>query len=85
MTEAPAAIRLDPADNVVVARRDIAAGEYFPREDVTALEEIPAGHKMATTMIRKGSPVLKYATVIGYAGADCPPGSYLHAHNVLMD
>lgn len=85
MTCPSATIRLDPADNVVVARRDIRAGERIADEDIIALQDIPAGHKIATTTIAKGSPVLKYATVIGFAGEVCRPGTYMHAHNVLMD
>jgi arabinonate dehydratase len=78
-------IRLDPSDNVVVARRDIAFGSAIPDEGITALSDVPAGHKLATCAIRKGGPVLKYATVIGFAGEDVPPGGYLHTHNVLVD
>lgn len=78
-------IRLDPRDNVVVARHDIAAGTVIPEEGVTALSDVPAGHKLATCPIAKGAPVLKYATVIGFAGADTGPGGYMHVHNVLMD
>ena len=78
-------IRLDPADNVVVARHDIAAGTEIPEEGITALADIPAGHKLATRALRRGEPVLKYATTIGFSGADLPPGSYLHAHNVMVD
>ncbi|WP_245216361.1 UxaA family hydrolase [Sagittula salina] len=76
-------IHLDPADNVAVARRDIAARERIG--EVTALQPIPAGHKIALCPIARGDPVLKYATVIGFAGADCPAGTWMHAHNVLMD
>ena len=85
MSQPPATIRLDPADNVVVARRDIPAGEAIPAEGITSLAPVPAGHKVATAHIPAGAPVLKYATPIGFAGADCAPGSYMHAHNVLMD
>ncbi|MCG6903303.1 MAG: altronate dehydratase family protein [Rhodobacter sp.] len=78
-------IRLDPQDNVVVARRDIPAGAAIPGEGVTALQAIPAGHKLATCHIAKGDPVLKYTTVIGFAGEDTAPGTWMHVHNVLMD
>ncbi|WP_172297714.1 UxaA family hydrolase [Pseudoruegeria sp. HB172150] len=78
-------IRLDPADNVVVARVEIPAGTEIPEEGVTTSADIPLGHKIATRPIRRGDPVLKYATVIGFAGADIAPGTYMHAHNVLMD
>lgn len=78
-------IRLDPADNAAVARVEIAAGTPVPEEGVTALHDIPAGHKIATRAIRKGEPVLKYATCIGFAGEDIEPGAWLHSHNVLVD
>jgi len=77
-------IRLDPADNVVVARVEIAAGTPIPAENLTTLEAIPLGHKIATRAIRKGEPVLKYNTLIGFAGADVEPGTRMHTHNVLF-
>lgn len=85
LTDRPAVIRLDAADNVVVARIEIAAGTEVPSEGVTALQDVPLGHKIATREIRKGEPVLKYATIIGFAGEDIAPGTWLHSHNVLVD
>ena len=78
-------IRLDPADNVVVARDEIGAGTEIADEGIVALQTIPRGHKIATAHIPSGAPVLKYDTVIGFAGGDCPPGTWMHVHNVLMD
>ena len=78
-------IRLDAADNVVVARLEIAKGTLVESEGVTALHDVPLGHKIATRPIRKGEPVLKYNTIIGFAGADIEPGCWMHSHNVLMD
>src|SRR5450830_668956 len=75
-------IRLDPADNVVVARVAIALGTLIRDEGVTTLQEVPLGHKIATHLIEKGQPVLKYNTVIGYASEDLPPGTWLHSHNI---
>lgn len=83
--ERPAVIRLDEADNVVVARVEIAAGTPVPSEGVTTLQDVPLGHKIATRAIAKGEPVLKYATIIGFAGEDIAPGTWLHSHNVLVD
>ncbi len=78
-------IRLDAADNVAVARVEIAKGTYVASEDVTTLHDVPMGHKIATRPIAKGEPVLKYNTVIGFAGEDIAPGTWMHTHNVLMD
>jgi len=78
-------IRLDSADNVVVARTDIPAGTLISEEQLTTLQEIPLGHKLATSALAKGQPVLKYNTLIGFASEDIAPGTWLHSHNVLMD
>ncbi|WP_413738423.1 UxaA family hydrolase [Sodalis sp. RH21] len=78
-------IRLDAKDNVVVAPNEISAGTVIVSEGVTTLHQVPAGHKIATVFIKKGEPVLKYNTVIGFAGEDTPPGSWMHSHNILFD
>ncbi len=75
-------IRLDPNDNVVVARANVAAGTHVPSEGVTTREEIPAGHKIAVRALRKGDPILKYNTVIGFASEDVPTGTRVHSHNI---
>jgi len=78
-------IRLDAADNVVVARVEIPTGTFLAAEGVTTLHDVPLGHKIATHPLMKGEPVLKYNTIIGFAGEDIAPGSWMHSHNVLMD
>ncbi len=75
-------IRLDPADNVVVARVEIPTGTAITNESLTTLQDVPLGHKIAARMIEKGQPVLKYNTVIGYASEDLPPGTWMHSHNI---
>ena len=78
-------IRLDAADNVVVARVELAKGSVIETESVITLHDVPLGHKIATRAIRKGEPVLKYNSVIGFAGEDIAPGCWMHSHNVLVD
>ncbi len=53
-------IRLHPADNVIVARDDIAQGDNLASEGVVANDAVPAGHKIATKSIAKDEPVRKY-------------------------
>jgi altronate hydrolase len=84
MIKAPT-IRLDPADNVVVARVEIPKDTAIASEGITALQDVPLGHKLAARPIKKGDPVLKYDTIIGFAGEDIEPGTWMHSHNVLMD
>lgn len=81
----PPVIRLDPADNIVVARTDIPAGTRIECEDITTLQDVPMGHKLAARPIARGEPVLKFATTIGIAAADIPSGTWVHSHNVALD
>lgn len=59
-------IKINDNDNVVVALHAIPAGETISVEvqggekQITALEEIPAGHKMAICEIPEGGEVIKY-------------------------
>lgn len=76
-TTAPAdTVRLSDADNVVTAKRALAAGESG------AAEVIPRGHKMAIRDIAKGEAVTKYAQTIGYAAEDIAKGAHIHTHNL---
>jgi altronate hydrolase len=78
------AIRLSPADNVVVARADILPGTVVPGEGVTAKSHIPAGHKLATAVVESGAAVRKYNQIIGFATARIEPGDHVHTHNLAM-
>lgn len=73
-------VRLDLADNVVTALGGIEAGTVC--EGVAAGQAIPRGHKMATSPITAGDPVIKYAQVIGRARQDIAPGDHVHTHNL---
>src|SRR4051812_29094391 len=79
----PRALRLHATDNVIVAVDTIDAGSV-PAGGVTALARVPKGHKMATTTIAKGSPILKFGQIIGFATSDIAPGEWVHEHNVEM-
>ncbi|MFP6748809.1 MAG: altronate dehydratase family protein [Alphaproteobacteria bacterium] len=80
----PTTIRLHPNDNVIVARDDIAQGAQVAGEGVSANDEVPAGHKIATQAIAKDAPVRKYDQIIGFASADILPGDHVHTHNVMV-
>ncbi|MCY3755051.1 MAG: UxaA family hydrolase, partial [Alphaproteobacteria bacterium] len=77
-------IRLAPEDNVVVARIDILSGTEIPGEGVTALDVVPAGHKIATRPIAAGEPVRKYDQIIGFASEPVEAGAHVHVHNCAM-
>ncbi|MGX8699131.1 MAG: UxaA family hydrolase, partial [bacterium] len=76
----PDFIKINPADNVAVALRPIAKGESFA--GVTALMDIPQGHKMVLKPIQNGENVIKYGFPIGHATEDLAPGTWVHTHNM---
>ena len=80
----PNALRLNAADNVVIAMQRLVPGEAVSGEAATAAEAIPSGHKLATALIPAGETVRKYGQVIGVATADIRPGSHVHTHNLAV-
>jgi len=55
----PLTIRLNPADNVVVARVDLLPGTELASERITVGGHVPAGHKVATAPVAPtGIPAL---------------------------
>ncbi len=78
-------IRLNPADDVVIARVEIAEGTALPNENsVCVAARVPAGHKIAMHGIKSGSPVRRYNQVIGFATCDIKAGEHVHVHNIAM-
>jgi len=80
----PRLLLLDPADNVLVARAPLRAGEtvVVGRARLTLQVSIALGHKIARRPIRPGEAVLKYGAPIGLATADIAPGDHVHTQNV---
>ena len=78
-------IRLSLEDNVVVARHALRSGTAISEEDLTTVEAIDPGHKIATRAIKRGDTVRKYDQIIGVAEADIQPGQHVHTHNLRMD
>ena len=75
-------------DNVATALQDIARGAVrltgaVPEGlSVSALSDIPFGHKVALYDIKCGENIVKYGAVIGIATADIAKGEYVHLHNM---
>jgi (2R)-sulfolactate sulfo-lyase subunit alpha len=49
---------------------------------LTALDDIPIGHKVALSDIKNGDTIMKYGHDIGKAVADISKGGHMHVHNV---
>ena len=73
-------IRLDEKDNVVTAIKTLEVGVAV--ESTSTAVIIPRGHKIATSALKKGDAVTKYAQLIGYAAEDIAAGDHVHTHNV---
>src|SRR5262245_20950787 len=79
----PATLRLNPSDPVVVAMRDIAAGETVAPK-VKAAEPITRGHKVAILPVAAGEPVRKFGQIIGNATTPIQAGQHVHVHNLAF-
>lgn len=77
-------------DNVAtVFRNDVQAGEELLVRDktgqsfeMTVLNDIPYGHKLALRDIAKGEHIVKYGESIGLAVVAIRAGEHVHVHNL---
>lgn len=79
----PDFIKIHPDDNVAVALHPIAKGTVF--DGVTALEDIPQGHKMAMAYLPINTQVVKYGFPIGHTTATVFGGQWIHTHNMVTN
>lgn len=79
-----ALLKINPADNVAVALRQLHAGEILPTDgkELTLTTDVPAGHKVALRDLEPGEEVIKYGFPIGRTTAAIPLGSHVHTHNL---
>lgn len=77
-------IKIHENDTAAVALVPLKKGEKADIDGrvVTLTEDIPQGHKFATTSIAEGDSVIKYGCSIGRASADIPEGAWVHTHNL---
>ncbi|POF89235.1 UxaA family hydrolase [Pseudomonas putida] len=80
----PAVIRLNPLDNVLIARQALPEGLELDGEAITVRQLIPSGHKVATERLEQGQPLRRYGQIIGFASQTIEPGDHVHVHNVQM-
>ena len=84
-------IKINPRDNVAVTLTSLVKGDVvnIKGDVITILTEVPAGHKVALTDIKKGEKIVKYGQAVGRAAEDIAIGSALHIFNMkeesLMD
>lgn len=82
------ALKLHAEDSVVVALRDLAAGERLHwrggggEGEIALREAVPLGHKISLGALATGAPVLKYGAVIGRCSKAIAAGEHVHVHNI---
>ncbi|WP_043196445.1 UxaA family hydrolase [Pseudomonas putida] len=79
-----AVIRLNPLDNVLIARQALPQGLHLDAEAITVRQPIPSGHKLATERVEQGQPLRRYGQIIGFASQAIDAGEHVHVHNVQM-
>jgi altronate hydrolase len=80
-------IHLHATDNVGIARVHLKQGQQLKigRYSVTAVTDVPAGHKMALVEIPAGATLVRYGQAIGRARVRISPGEHVHVHNLLFE
>lgn len=78
-------LKIHPKDNVLVALVDLPAGELISHDTgtLTAIEAIPAKHKVAINPIAAGNSIYMYGVLVGKAQAHIPAGGLLTTANVI--
>jgi len=77
-------------DNVAVAVMDVSMGdtghvmnmETGKKYEISALTDIPLGHKVALSELKKDDTIIKYDHDIGRVVTPIKKGEHVHVHNV---
>jgi len=77
-------------DDVGVAVMDLSKGDEIeavtlegnPVTQVTLIDDVPLGHKVAMSDMSKDKHVIEYGEEIGYAYTPIKRGAHVHVHNI---
>lgn len=87
----PRCFQIDPRDNVATLTDDAPAGPVElvgaagAGDELSAIESIACGHKIALDAIPAGSPVVKFGAPIGCATQPIARGAWVHLHNLASN
>ncbi|MCL2231508.1 MAG: UxaA family hydrolase [Treponema sp.] len=70
-------IQIQKKDNVAIPVQNIAKGSAL-ENGLTALNDIPLGHKIALHPLKKGDTVIRYGIAIGYLNQDVQAGAWIN-------
>lgn len=73
-------IQINPADNVVVAVKNLQTGASLDinGRTIVVLQDIPAGHKVALQDFKEGDHIIKYGAPIGHTREVITTGSWVN-------
>lgn len=76
--------QINPKDTVIVALQPIPAGTVLDvdGQELTVVNDVPPGHKIALKKLEQGEPIVKYGFPIGTAARLIEQGEWVHTHNV---
>jgi len=77
-------LKLGNSDDVAVALKPVKAGDFLEEFQITALSDIPPGHKIALRAIAPGEPLRKFNQIIGFATQPIAQGEHIHTHNLAV-
>ncbi len=85
VSEKPIAVRMHEKDNVLVIASDSGAKTGTILYDGTELvDDVPYGHKVTTTDIAEGAPIIRYGETIGFASEFLPCGSWVNESRTTL-
>jgi altronate hydrolase len=77
-------LKVHPADNVLVALSNLAAGESvkYNGSDIRLADNIPAKHKFVVSDLQAGDSIIMYGVLVGKAQSAIPKGGLISTSNV---
>lgn len=77
-------LKINPADNVVVAITDLKAGEVIKEGNIEIIlkEDVPAGHKVTLKDFFEGENVIKYGYPIGHVRYQVEAGRWINENQI---
>jgi altronate hydrolase len=80
-------LKVNPTDNVIVALRDLTAGEVVTHDgkDYTLTQDVGAKHKFVTENLNTGDAVMMYGVLVGCAKQPIARGEIITTFNLKHD
>lgn len=77
-------LKINPADNVVVAISDLKVGEIINEgnNQIVLKEDVPAGHKVTLKDFTEGENVIKYGYPIGHVRCNVEAGCWINENQI---